>query len=472
MAEAEAIGQPQGKAVTHTDGHGLASDGLGRGLLFLAVYMFFWITVDPFEDLTTEASGDPRIGANLISQILIVMLTAATLVLVRRTPLTVLRAMVAPVLLMLIGWIWLSALTAVYPDLALRRAIQAMMIIVLAACTLLLPQSGRQFNVWLAVAAVTVLVVSYLGVILIPHRAIHQITEVSEPQHAGSWRGPYMHKNITGGAMGLLALIGIHVSRALHRGLGIVIALAAALFLAMSQAKTSIGLFPVALLLTALILWLRSTAWRMVLVTGLLGGFNVLAVGSSVVPQLFQLVSMVTSDPTFTNRADVWRLVITETMARPLTGFGFQAFWGTDALFHRNSVEGWANKASHAHNAFLDIAVTIGIPGAVLAIVWLVLLPILDLRRSERRGGSRTLDGLYIGIWSFTLLCATLEATLFIGAGGGPMWFMMAMAVFGMRLQARTHLVSEPDGGAVPLSTQLLSRSNADHEGLQPTSIR
>ncbi len=472
MADVKATDQLQGETGFRPDGLGLHAKVVGRAIMFFAVFAFFWLTTDPFVDLAVEDTLDPIIGANLVSQILIVLLCALTLVAVRRTPLAVIRVLPSAALIMLIGWIGLSVITAVYPDLALRRFVQAMIILVLAASLLLLPQSGRQFNLWLAGATVAILVISYLGVIVVPHRAIHQITEISEPQHAGSWRGPYMHKNVTGGAMGLIVVVGIHVARAVHRGLGVAIVVAAGLFLAMSQAKTSIGLMPVALAMTALLLWLRSTPWRLLVIGGVLGGFNVLAVGSAVVPGLFQIVSMVTSDPTFTNRADVWRLVITETLRRPLTGFGFQAFWGTDSVHYRNSLETWANKASHAHNAFLDIAVTIGIPGAILAIVWLVLLPILDLRRSELRGGSRTLDGLYMGIWTFTLLCATLEATLFMTAGVGPMWFMMALAVFGLRLQARAHLVSEPDEEPVPRVRDLVASSEPGIEGPQSTSHR
>lgn len=460
MAEAQAsIGSTSQGAEASAGSMALPVDGSGRAVLFFLAFLFFWMTVDPFEDLTTEASGDPRIGANLLSQVLIVLLSGFAALAVRRTPVPVLRSLLSPWLVILIGWIALSVVTAVYPDLAGRRLILALLIMLLAAATLLLPQSVSQFNIWLAGAAIFVLVCSYLGVLLIPHRAIHQITEVAEPQHAGSWRGPYLHKNITGGAMALLLVVGIHIARSTHRGIGIAIAIGSGVFTLMSQAKTSIALLPVALALTAVLLWLRNTPLRLFMIASLLGGFNLLTVGSSVIPQLKPIVSMITSDPTFTNRTDVWQLVIGEIADRPLTGFGFQAYWGTDALYHRGSVEGWANKASHAHNAFLDIAVTSGIPAAFLAIVWLVVVPVLDLRRSEMRGGSRTLDGLYIGIWMFTLLCASLEATLFIGAGGGPMWFMMLIAVFGLRLQANARLVSDP------LATASPARANDRLEG-------
>jgi O-antigen ligase len=34
----------------------------------------------------------------------------------------------------------------------------------------------------------------------------------------------------------------------------------------------------------------------------------------------------------------------------------------------------WANTAGHAHNGYLDLALTIGIPGAALVTLWLVVL--------------------------------------------------------------------------------------------------
>jgi O-antigen ligase len=44
-------------------------------------------------------------------------------------------------------------------------------------------------------------VLSYLGVLLVPHLALHQASDLGEPELADAWRGIYGHKNIAAGVM-------------------------------------------------------------------------------------------------------------------------------------------------------------------------------------------------------------------------------------------------------------------------------
>ena len=56
----------------------------------------------------------------------------------------------------------------------------------------------------------------------------------------------------------------------------------------------------------------------------------------------------------------------------------------TEGLSYQETLRVLSEASVHQHfDAFLDIAVTSGIPAAFLAIVWLVVVPVLDLRRSE-----------------------------------------------------------------------------------------
>ncbi len=73
---------------------------------------------------------------------------------------------------------------------------------------------------------------------------------------------------------------------------------------------------------------------------------------------------------------------------RPLTGYGFSAFWGTpEVVYGLGDNTTWANAATDAHNAYLNLAVTIGIPGMLLVVLWVVVLPIADFcRRTPERG--------------------------------------------------------------------------------------
>jgi hypothetical protein len=54
-------------------------------------------------------------------------------------------------------------------------------------------------------------------------------------------------------------------------------------------------------------------------------------------------------------------------------------------------------------------------------------------------------------IWLFVLLSSAFES--YFLDNGGPLWFTMLIAVFGLRLQAHANLVDNPDHGTAPLSS-------------------
>ena len=62
-----------------------------------------------------------------------------------------------------------------------------------------------------------------------------------------------------------------------------------------------------------------------------------------------------------------------------------------------------ASVADHAHNAILNLAVTTGAPGVLLALVWTVVLPCRDLARCLRSGADVATTNLFLRIWAFAL---------------------------------------------------------------------
>ena len=70
---------------------------------------------------------------------------------------------------------------------------------------------------------------------------------------------------------------------------------------------------------------------------------------------------------------------------RPWTGYGYESFWGTmfvmtmDQPFDRD----WDIRGIvHGHNGYLDIAVIMGLPALVAAIVAFLIVPLVDYLRS------------------------------------------------------------------------------------------
>ncbi|MFX5660526.1 O-antigen ligase family protein, partial [Acinetobacter baumannii] len=77
--------------------------------------------------------------------------------------------------------------------------------------------------------------------------------------------------------------------------------------------------------------------------------------------------------PTFTGRSEIWEFALAAVAEKPITGHGYAAFW--DGVTERQTTQGaeWAVSAAHSHNSYLDLAVTIGLPGLLLVILIFVL---------------------------------------------------------------------------------------------------
>jgi O-antigen ligase len=74
-------------------------------------------------------------------------------------------------------------------------------------------------------------------------------------------------------------------------------------------------------------------------------------------------------DTTLTGRDVIWNFVFVQTGNRPILGYGYQGFW----FLHQDTIIanlGW--NPGHAHNGFLNIALTLGLMGlfALALILW------------------------------------------------------------------------------------------------------
>ena len=81
-------------------------------------------------------------------------------------------------------------------------------------------------------------------------------------------------------------------------------------------------------------------------------------------------LAVLLSDPgALSGRAQIWPLLISYSQQHPWTGAGFGSFWqiGDNSPIWELT-DGWvAEIASHGHNGYLDLIVTIGYPGMLLA---------------------------------------------------------------------------------------------------------
>jgi O-antigen ligase len=418
-------------------GHAVDADWLIRSVLFVAAFLVAWISLHPFQSLA-EPPQTVAEGGDLANQIgysvLFLLLLAWAFSHEPRRLLLLLR----PALIATLLWTVLSVVASWEPALAARRFVFALMFLSISATVLLLPKNVRHFRDLLAVVAIVVLAISYLGVVLVPDLAIHQATDFLEPEHAGNWRGAFPHKNEAGATMVLLIFIGLFIARA-HRALlgGVIVALAA-IFLLFTQSKNAIGMLPLVFLLSAIIGRSRPIA-SIVLVLAVVAALNLLSVGTVLFEPVRKLVMTIMPDATFTGRTEIWELAVQYIARRPITGYGFSAFWGTpQVVYGAGDSTSWVNAASDAHNAYVNLALGIGLPGLVLVLIWVVALPIADFCRLARRSGAPTapLAMLFLRVCLYGACASCFESSIFTQLG--EVWFLYVTSAFGLCYLSRT----------------------------------
>ncbi|MGX1788308.1 O-antigen ligase family protein [Bosea sp. NPDC055332] len=416
--------------------------GSAGALLFMATLLFYLVTLTPFIDLSAADANAAATGkSNTINQIIYLCLTAALWVSVFYSPARHLVARPRGLLIVLLLWFALVSALSAQPDLALKRVVLATLTIANGSILLLLPRSERQFAGMLAACCLGALGLAYLGVTLMPQLAVHQASEVREPMNAGLWRGHFAHKNVAAAAMVIISFAGLYLFSTGRRIVGAVTTLLAVVFLSQTGGKSAAAALPGILAIA----WIfeRWRAARTPLIVLGIAAVNILTIGCSVSPAMRDLVAHLGIDPTFTNRTDIWKIGAAAAMDKPLTGYGFQLFWQTDEMVHKGgAAASWAFAAFNGHNAYLDLAITTGIPGLVLTLVLLVWLPLRDIARAEATENDPALTRFFVRIWLYGILVACVESLFF--QSGSLIWFMLVVAIFGLHLQANAHEIKEP----------------------------
>ena len=137
-------------------------------------------------------------------------------------------------------------------------------------------------------------------------------------------------------------------------------------------------------------------------------------------------------DPTFTGRTDIWKFALSAISEHPWKGQGFEAFWFSEALKH--GLEGktkWLAQVATSHNSYVDVALTIGVPGLVLTLVAFLVQPLRDFAPAPAFAENEVLAQYLLSLWLFALYSGTFEAFFFNRVA--PMWFVLALAVCGLR---------------------------------------
>jgi O-antigen ligase len=410
-------------------------DTVLRGVLFAAVFLAAWISFHPFVDLSIPPAAVAETG-DLANQLGFSSMFLAFAAWTYRHEPRRLLLLARPALIGVVACCVLSVVASWEPELAARRLAFALVVMSLAAMVLLLPKNLRHFSDLMSAVVLIVLLACYLGVLLLPQYAIHHATDFLEPEHAGEWRGVFAHKNQAGAVMVMIIFIGLFVMRMRSLALGGAITALAAIFLGFSGSKTAMGVLPLVFILSAIVSRSRGPMVGITLVVAILAAFNLFSVGTVIFEPVHRLVAMVMPDATFTGRTDIWELGVQAVARRPITGYGFSSFFGTDQVVYglgENTT--WANTATDAHNAYLNLALTIGLPGLLLTVLWVAVLPIVDFYRLPSDNQSAPLQLLFLRVCLYGIYSSCFESSIFQQVG--EVWFFFMISIFGLRYASR-----------------------------------
>lgn len=415
-----------------------AEPGLGttemafRSGLFVVVLLCVWTQFNPFPNadqavqITDVGSSITQIGYTT----LFVILAAWCLT---HQPLR-LVLLIRPAMILALTWCALSVVTSWDPSLSMRRFMFALVTIGIAGMMLMVPKNARHFAQLMAAVALVLLVASYLGVVLRPSLAIHQASDIIEPELAGDWRGIFGHKNGASAAMVIFVFTGLMLHRLGDRWTGALVVVLALPFLWFTHSRTAIAELPLVLLISSLGAAVRNPVVGIALTVSIVLGLTMLTLGSMYAPSIHALVETLRLDPTFTGRTDIWKFVIGRIGEHPLTGFGFATFWNTEQVVYGMSQVGWASSAGTAHNGYLDLALTIGIPGSILVTLWLIVAPHIDFYRVPYAPANEPMRMFFFRVLLFAAFESCFESSFL--QVGAFLLFLVA-AGFGLRLMSK-----------------------------------
>jgi O-antigen ligase len=410
----------------------------------LATTLLVCVTLHPFQSLASSASIELSSGREASTYLLLALLAAVSAFMARHRFAIAGRLLLPWPIASLAIWVALSCGVSPDPVTSVKRLALAGIMAVLGASLVLLPKTPSGLAAILGLSAGVVLFLSYAGIVVVPDLAVHQITDVEEPALAGDWRGVFAHKNDAAGVMSIFIFQGLFVARRGFAPLGWAIVAASAFFMLHAGGKSSLALVMVTLVVSQL--WsLMPPRWPRVVIAFLpIVVLNLAGLGSVLLPPVGAIVHSLPVDPTFTGRDGIWQLAVSEMPGHLIMGHGFDGFWNTEATRYGGETDTWAVNASHAHNSYVDIVVSAGLPGLVLLLLAFAWQPLRDLTVATRRRADPALLMLLMRTWLFSLYLSAFETIFF--HRDDPLWLFFLASVAGLRIAATFPLRDGPRG--------------------------
>jgi O-antigen ligase len=280
-----------------------------------------------------------------------------------------------------LAWCWMSVVWSLAPAVTLRRAF--LTTIVIWSAFLCVEQLGYRKSLHaIRIILCLTLFANYLAVFLDPGFGTHTVEDQADPGLIGDWRGIMMQKNAAGPMCVFLILTFLFDAKSIYWWLRLLVIGLSVTFLIETGSKTSMQILVVSLI--AGLLFARfKPKYRAFLVPTLMI-FTVLATLFSEIywDQITQPFGTRTG---FTGRVLIWRPLTQYAEDNLFFGSGFGAFWNlgngqASPIVHYAT--GWVTKIAHGHDGYLDLLVTVGLPGLILVIFSALIIPLIRILAS------------------------------------------------------------------------------------------
>ena len=396
---------------------------------FVLFLLLILITLRPFatRDPATLAAGSAGLGGagDVVRQL--AYLGALALVSLATLGKQGLRGLfsMSPSLALLLAWCALTAIWATAPDVVLRRV--SLQVVVIASVAIGVSALGAERSLALSRNVLALaLIINWVSIALVQN-AVHLPGEI-ETQLIGDWRGLYYHKNIAGAVSAVTALLyffrALDTRRLAHWALFV----GAVGFLVMTRSKSSLGLLPLALAAGCIyrLAWRRAVDRAILCIVLGLALLGAAVLAGAAAGAIFHALE----DPTqLTGRTAIWQAELSFIRDHPLLGYGFGTFADSGAVppLHNYVADIWVQNESHGHNAYLQLLVTIGGVGFLLAMIAFVAVPASALWKMDPP--NLATKAALASVFVFMILHNFLESDFM--ESDGPAWivFLLTLAV-------------------------------------------
>lgn len=392
--------------------------------LFLAAALTGFSPLEP----RTAATLDVGVSGDLLKQVgYLCFFFAAIAPAIFTRPSLVIRS-IPIAFLVFFAWCATTLLWSPVLDIAARRLILTFVI----TATLFTLSSLIEPRTTIKVTSNTLnalVVISLIACIFIPPLAIHQPGD-TERGAVGDWRGIFYHKNLFGSVAAIATIFNYRKAMEERRKISWFFLLASLIAVWMSGSKTSLGVTAASIAVMSLWTIAHRGMYRQpwVSLTIATAPLSVAALAWWFNGPGLQLLS----DPELlTGRGRIWQMMSQLILEHPLEGRGYQSVFqiGSGGILRQLTSNPFFQTLSHAHNAYIEIAVSTGLIGLALFFLAICTSIFSPLRYVPPKNGADV--QVTIGVVTFALLQAFTESGLV--DRDRPVWMMFVLAIGTLR---------------------------------------